>query len=185
MSLITFAIDFSAALFNLFVRIAYLFVAFFSYLFALLAYLPLIFLLVGLSAGTYVAVTYGDTGIEVVEHAFRCSVYPFYQETIRPIVADILQAFYDNFICWWNAFSYVLYGIVREVLFPVASDCGFLNTIKALANFFKVFLKELLIDYVASRKFLTSDFDFTNTIIAWKNFFITWQQLFCFQLSQI
>jgi len=179
MTILERILDFGAAIFNLFMRVMYLFAALWALAMSLFAYLPALLGLIAIGFVGYAIGTYGDVVIENAEFAMRCQVYPFYAETIRPIIDGIIRTFFNNIICWWNGFVWFPYGVMRQVIFPILRDCGFLDMMLALANFLKVFFKELVIDYIASRRFLQDDLDFSGICAAWQAFFVRWQAVFC------
>jgi len=172
-------IDFGAAVFNLIMRVVYLFAALWALLMSFATYLPAIFTFLAIGLAGYAIGTYGDLVVENAELGMRCYVFPFYTEIVRPIVDGIIRTFFNNIICWWNGFVWFPYGVMREVIFPMLRDCGFLDTMLALANFLKVFFKTLVVDYIASRQFLQGDMDFSGICAAWQTFFVRWQAVFC------
>ena len=173
-------IDFAIAIFNLIVRIVYFFIAIAAYAFSMIVYLPFILVLVGSVGASYVIMTYHDVPIEVVEHAFRCEIYPkFYVPYMRPLLAGVMQTFFNFGVCWWDIAVYLPYGILRDVLFPLAVECGFGQSIKDFAIFLDVLLKETIVNYVGNRRFLSDELQFTNITPAFQTFFTSWQQLFC------
>lgn len=122
-------------------------------------------------------IPYGDVVIEHGEHFMRCTLEPFYDENVKPITEGIIGPFFNNFICWWNSVVMFPYLGTRDVIYPTLRDCGFVPTILRLGEFFKVVGKDVLIDYVSTRKFLNSDLDFTRICAAWQTFWIQWQSV--------
>lgn len=179
MTIIENVIDLGAAIINLLIRILYLIFVVIAWAFSLLAYIPAILAFAGIAVGMYFVISYGDVAVENVEFGMRCRVFPFYTESVRPILAGIIQPFFNELICWWNAFVWFPYGVIREVIFPTARDCGFVSSVSALADFIGTVLVDVFINYLATREFLQADLDFTNICATWQDFWVKWQALLC------
>ena len=178
MTIIERVLDFGVATLNLLWTIIYLPIALFSVLWYLVTSYKLLLSLFGILILSYLALTYVPPAIENVEFAFRCRVNPFYEENVRPIL-DEIRKFFNSIICWWNAFVWFPYGATREVVFPLARECGFVPLVRAFGDFIGVLFKDWLIDYVSSRQFLQADLDFTRICAAWQDIWIKWQSLLC------
>ncbi|MDB9801169.1 hypothetical protein OAB94_02205, partial [Flavobacteriaceae bacterium] len=179
MTIIERVLDFGVATLNLLWTIIYLPIALFSVLWYLVTSYKRILSLIGLLILSYLVLTYVSPAIESVEFAFRCRVHPFYEENVRPILDGIIRKFFNSIICWWNAFVWFPYGTTREVVFPLARECGFVPLVRAFGDFIGVLFKDWLIDYVSSRQFLQADLDFTRICAAWQDIWIKWQSLLC------
>ncbi len=135
----------------------------------------------------YPIITYQDTFIEQAEWFLRSQLYPFYRDTLRPILV-FFQVIYDNLICWFNAIQYWLYGIVRFVVFPVFKNCDIQPTFNAALVFINTVIQDFFIDYFLGEKYFYGPCDFTNVTATGINAWLEWVKLYsctCNDLSDL
>lgn len=122
---------------------------------------------------------YGDEAIEIGEKFIRCSIYPIWRDTIRPLFYSPIQTFYNFFICWWDALQWSAFGIWQEVLIPLAIQCGLLDVGKGALSVFSAAGNEVFIGYVVSGDFLDQPLNLTMTKAAWTEAWDYWQDMVC------
>jgi len=102
MALVDILVRFTLALWNLCVRIVYLPIAFVAFLIQT-ARLWRVYLVLGVIAGfSFLIPTYIPQLAADAEFGMRCQITPVYQAVPRPIIAGVVQVFFDRFICWFN-----------------------------------------------------------------------------------
>jgi hypothetical protein len=121
-------------------------------------------------------VRYGDRAVENAVHAMTSVVYPIWIDTIRPI-ADVIRSALNPLTCWFNAFEWWGYGMVREVLWPTARDCGVVALFRAAAVFVKAVFTDIVV-YMLSARFLTEYADFTSISPAGMALFQAWIDMY-------
>lgn len=121
-------------------------------------------------------VRYGDRAIETTVHAMTSVVEPFWAETGRP-VGEVVQSIFNPLVCWFNALNWWGYGMVREVIWPTARDCGVVKLFKAAGVFLKTIGQDILL-YFLSGRFMTQYADFTRITPAGIALFQAWIDLY-------
>ena len=153
-----------------------------------LALFTIAFFVVIAIAGTsisYVIVNYGDEGIELGEKFLRCDAGPIWQDDVKPII-NILRVLYNYVICWWNAINWGLYGLIREVLYPLLLECGIGDVVQEVFDLFIILVEDILGDYIATGAFLNQPFDQSRVCTQWNVVWTEWQstgRCFCEDLA--
>lgn len=111
-------------------------------------------------------VLYQDVVIEEVDFFMRCRFYPFWQTWPRQFLT-IAQMIYDPLICWWDATFWLPLGIIQNVLLPLLVQCQFYKPAIAFVQFVLVFMVDFVVGYVATLQFLTGDFNYVPSGVAW------------------
>lgn len=177
--IISALVFFLAALGTLFFRVVQLVAVFISWFFFIVSISPYLFLVGVITVGAIPYVKYQNVIIEEIDFFARCRLEPLYVNGPRELIVFI-QLLYDALICWWNAFAWLPYGIVRYVITPLFIDCGFTRIFLNLFNFFFIFFVDFVINYVLFVRFLQNDFDYVPTVVAWQAFWTSWQQgIYC------
>lgn len=131
-------------------------------------------------------VSYHDEIIEEVEHAMRGVVYPAWRDVGVP-VANFIRSIWNPLICWFNAFNWWSYGVIRTVLYPTAVECVNLKALfTTLSDFLLAVLKDFVVDYFFASGFYDGPADFTNICNKWILFWNEWTTMyscFCSDLS--
>lgn len=169
--------EFAFSLAGLFLQV----VAFFSFLGSLLgtviSSLPTWFFVLLISGLMYGAANYGDRVVEEAEFFMRCRVEPIYDDVVQEFLR-ILGLVYNNLVCWWDIFWGFPFLIYREVVFPLALDCGVRDVLRNAIDFVSAVFFDL-VAYLVTGQFFNGPLDFTNIrdtfIVAWS----TWQDLVC------
>jgi hypothetical protein len=157
---------FMGALFTLLLRIIQLIAVVFSWFFFIVSMLPWIAVGVGVTLAMVPYVLYQDVVIEEVDFFMRCRFYPFWQTWPRQLLA-IAQMIYDPLICWWDATFWLPLGIIQNVLLPLLIQCEVFRPALAFLQFVLVFLVDFVVGYVATLQFLTGDFNYVPSGVAW------------------
>lgn len=177
--IITALVVFIAAIVTLLFRLLSLIAVVISWFFFLLSVAPYLLLGVGVGIILIPYVQYQDTVIEEIDFFLRCRVFPFYNTWPRQLVVFV-QFFWNPLICYYDAVMWLPFGIIQNVIFPLLIDCGIFQTALAFLQFLLVFLTDFVINYIASLQFVTADFDFVPSGVAWSAFWAQWQEsLFC------
>jgi hypothetical protein len=167
---------FMGALFTLLLRIIQLIAVVFSWFFFIVSMLPWIAVGVGVTLAMVPYVLYQDVVIEEVDFFMRCRFYPFWQTWPRQLIS-ILQMVYDPLICWWDGTFWLPTGIIQNVLLPLLIQCEVFRPALAFLQFVLVFLVDFVVGYVASLQFLTGNFNYVPSGVAWNAFWTSWQGL--------
>lgn len=178
-------IVFFGTLATLLLRLVQLGAVVFSWFFFIVSMLPWIAVGVGITLVMVPYVLYQDVVIEEVDFFMRCRFYPFWQTWPRQLLA-VLQMVYDPLICWWDATFWLPLGIIQEVLLPLLVECQVWRPALALLQFILVFLVDFVGGYIATLQFLTGDFNYVPSGVAWNAFWTSWQGLiscFCEDLA--
>jgi len=157
---------FFGALLTLLLRLIQLVAVVFSWFFFIVSMLPWIAVGVGITLVMVPYVLYQDVVIEEVDFFMRCRFYPFWQTWPRQLLA-VLQMVYDPLICWWDATFSLPLGIIQEVLLPLLVECQVWRPALALMQFILVFLVDFVGGYIATLQFLTGDFNYVPSGVAW------------------
>jgi len=165
---------FISAIGVLILRILQIFVVFISWLWFLYSVSPILFFGFGLAIVNVPYVIYQDTIIQEIDFFMRCRVFPFYQTWPRQLIV-IIQMIWNPLICYYNATEWLAYGVIQQVVVPLFIDCGLADTALAFLRFFVVFVVDFFVDYVASLAFLTGDFNYIPSGVAWNTAWTTWQ----------
>lgn len=165
---------FASACAILLLRILQLVAVIFSWLWFLVTVTP--YLAVGIGI-TFVMIPYvynQDTIMEEVDFFMRCRFEPFYNTWPRQLIT-IVQMVFNPLICYYDATFWLPFGILQEVVIPLLIDCGIAQTALSFLNFILVFLVDFLVGYIASFQFLTGDFDYVPSGVAWNAAWTSWQ----------
>lgn len=164
-------------------------IALFAWIFTLIAYFPIIFILLAITALMIPWTRYHDSVVENVEFALRCRITPVWIEVVRPFV-NLFRIIWNPLICWWNALQWFAFGWMQEVVWPIAIDGGILDTITKLGIFLNIFVRDFVAGYVLSGDFLQERvyldgplscgfIGCTSMCDAWIDFWQAWQNLVC------
>jgi hypothetical protein len=136
--------------------------------------LPYLSLFIGVTGIMIPYVLWQDTIIEEIDFMFRCRIYPVYITWPRQLLV-IIQMIWDPLVCYYDATVWLPFGIIQDIVIPLFIDCGFFDTVLALLQFVLIFLVDFVVDYIASFDFLTGDFNYVPSGVAWNNFWSKWQ----------
>lgn len=177
--IITAVLYFISAIGTWFLRAIQVIAVSVSWFWFLISLTPYLFIVGTITVAAVPYIMYQDIIFEEVDFFARCRLVPFYYAWPRQVIV-LIQLIYDPLICWWNAFAWVPYAIIRDVVSPLFFECGFVQTFIRLFTFLFTFFVDFLLDYVLFLKFLQEDFDYTPSGVAWGAFWTSWQQgIYC------
>lgn len=144
--------------------------------------LPFLFFVALITIAMVPWINYNDVIVEEVEFALRCQIEPVWANVVKPFF-DILQIVYESLICWWNSLWGYFFLIYREVIYPLAQDCGIFDVLRNLLDFFTALLFGVA-SFLAS--WLTASgttnsvrLDFTLITSTFQAFWGAWQNTVC------
>jgi len=151
---------------------------------SLLPMLTVFFTLTLVTGAFFGVAVYGDVFIETVVQFWTCTVVPFYETYLEPVV-DVIHRFYNPTICWWDGLVMFPYLVGRNVVFPTLLDGGFFQVIVNYAKYSDAIFKDWFVGHISTGAFLTEPLDFTNICFTWQILWISWQELFCFSCNDL
>ncbi len=160
--------------------------AFLSSLVSLLSSAYIIIGILLLSLVSFPIVLYGDKAMENAEFAMRTKVFPIYRDAVRPFL-NLLRKIYNPLSCWWNALNWWGYGMVREVLFPLALRCN-VKTLFVRIGQFLIAVGSDLVLFIARGRFLSEFVSFQNITPAGIAMFQAWIDVYncaCYDLGMV
>jgi hypothetical protein len=155
----------------------------FGVLSTLSALLPFLVAGVAITAFMILGSTYGDKWAEDAEHALRADIYPIWLEDVKDLFSLARQLF-NNLICWWDAFTWWFVGLLRQVLFPTARECGLRPILTKAAVFIRVFVVDYVV-VIISGQFRTQLADFSRISPAGIDLFQSWINLYTCACSDL
>ena len=148
--------------------------------------LPVIIFALIVTAGMMPWVRYHDRWIEQAEIGMRSTIFPAYNETVREFL-NLFRRIYNPLICWWNAFNWWGYGMIREVLFPTIRMCGIKQLLINVAYFVEAVAEDFLL-HIVSGAFWNTDADYSRVSTRGIAMFQEWVNLYscmCADLKDI
>lgn len=136
-----------------------------------------------LSAGMWALTTYGPGWVSDAEHAMRTDIYPLWQDPVGPWVS-IFRRLVNGLICWWDAVTFWITGMLRYVLFPTLRECGVKPLILAGVNFAQAVMEDYVI-HIVSGRFRMELVDFSRISPAGRTLFQTWINLYSCACSDL
>ena len=94
------SVQFGGAFGNVLLRLFMVFTAIPSWIAFLFSYAFAITGLVIVTAGFWFVAQNSNVVIENGEQFMRCSVFPIYEEYVRPLISGIFRRFWNFTICW-------------------------------------------------------------------------------------
>lgn len=135
--------------------------------------------LVGLSIfGAYYVNENLDVVIESGEYFFRCIAFPVYDTIIFPIF-DQLRDIFNPLVCWYDAATWIGYGLYRQVLLETLQECGLFDILVAIFDLFRTLLSDVVLDYILLGEFFDEPLDATNICADLPPVFIEAQNIVC------
>jgi len=97
----------------------------------LVSALPFLFVVAIVSIAMVPWINYNDVIVQEVEFALRCRVEPVWANLVKPFL-ELIQIVYESLICWWDVLWGYFFLIYREVIYPLATDCGLFDVLRNL-----------------------------------------------------
>jgi hypothetical protein len=158
-----------------------------GFLSQILTSVSFILFLLTTSAIMYPVAVYHDQLIEEGEWFMRTVVYPFYRDFARPAF-DFIRILYNNFVCWFNAVQYWLYGMIYKVFYPTFRDCDIKPVTTAAYNFLVTLFNDFFLNYFLTERFFYGPCDFSNITATGITAWLAWVDLYtctCSDLADI
>lgn len=178
-------IEAGGGLFNLLTRIVYVPFAVVSWTFLILQSWRSIIGLFAVGLVFYGVSNYGGTLVSTVVNTMQFEITPIYRDQVRPILAGIIQTFFNPLTCWYNGFIIFPYSVGRNGIFPILRDGGLLSTARAAAMLFTQFSRDFFLNYFANGQFLSQEFDYSGVFAKWQIFMNNWQSLWCYGCNDL
>lgn len=144
---VNFIVNIVIAIINFFILLFTLFVQALRLLWVILTNFHWVFLLIALwFFGSY-WLPHHATTTESVELIWRCTLFPIWEDTIRPLLAVLVEGFND-LICWWNALGQLNRLFTNKILFRTLRQCSngadILNLIRLALNSLLILISKTL-----------------------------------------
>lgn len=149
----------------------------------LFALLPVIIACFAITGIFLLGTTYGDKWAEDIEHALRADIYPIWVEDVREWFS-LGRDLYNALICWWDAATWWIVGLLRNVLFPTARECGLKPIVVKVATFIKVVMQDYVVVIISGR-FRYQFADFSRISPAGIDLFQAWINLYTCACSDL
>ena len=174
------AIGFLVGCINLFIRLIWIPFSILAAAWQVIGNWKVFVVLLGLGGIGFLAVNYVPPIAAAALNLVQTHLGFYYDNIVKPIIGGIIQIFFDNVVCYYNAFFWYPYGVIRNVIYPILRQGGLATIMKNFVLFLRALSQDVLLDWFYNGNFFSNPINFARSNAAWQTVWRSWQYLVCY-----